>query len=129
MTLAELQIELLKVDVQDGLKPLIAPVTLMIAGAIVLLGCIPVLLAALALGLIAAGLVDWQAFLAASAIGLAVAAIIGTLGWWRLRKLPAVFGRSRDEFKNNVAWVKGAFTSTNDKATGPTSRGSCTSQA
>lgn len=112
ITLAELQTELLKVDAQESLKKLIAPIVLLATTMLIILGCVPVLLTALALGLAAAGLADWQAFLAAAGIGLALAAITGLVGWQRLRKLPAILNRSKQEFSSNVAWVKGALSNT-----------------
>jgi len=112
ITLAELQSELLKVDAQESLKKLIAPVVLLVTTVVIILGCVPVLLTALALGLAEAGLADWLAFLVAAGIGLALAAMTGLVGWQRLRKLPAILGRSKQEFSCNVAWVKEALTNT-----------------
>ena len=72
MTLAELQGKLLVVDVQDDLRKLIAPLAVLITGAVVGLSCLPIALVTIALGLMAgAGLAPWLAFLISLLIGAA----------------------------------------------------------
>ncbi|HRX80116.1 MAG TPA: phage holin family protein, partial [Pirellulaceae bacterium] len=73
---------------------------------VLLLGCVPIALTALALGLVEAGLSYWLGFLLSAAIGLAGGSAIGFTGWKLLTRTPVVFERSKVEFSSNFAWVK-----------------------
>ncbi|MCA9144494.1 MAG: phage holin family protein [Planctomycetaceae bacterium] len=106
LTLSELQAELLKTDTHDCLKRLIAPVVALLSALVLLLGCVPIALTALALGLVEAGLSYWLGFLLSAAIGLAGGSAIGFTGWKLLTRTPVVFERSKVEFSSNFAWVK-----------------------
>ena len=53
-TLAELQGKLLVVDCKQGLSKLVVPMTLLVLGIVIALGCVPIALAALAITLVQA---------------------------------------------------------------------------
>lgn len=106
LTLSELQAELLKTDTQDCLKRLVVPAATVLFAMVLLLGCVPIALTALALGLVEAGLSYWLAFLLSAGIGLAVGLAIGFIGWKLLTRTPVVFERSKVEFSSNFTWVK-----------------------
>jgi hypothetical protein len=105
--LAELQAQLLKLDVQAAGRNGGISAALLVVGACLLLGCVPVALAALAEGFIA----QWAwtragAYGTAAAIGLAVSAVAGAAAWYRVRSALAALHRSRDELNRNIAWIK-----------------------
>lgn len=107
VTLGELQMELLKADAEDWTQRFVPPVLALAATLGIALGTIPVLLHVLAYGLIeGAGWSHWLSFLVAGVAGLALAGILGTIGWSRLRKSFHVFERSREEMRQNVNWLK-----------------------
>jgi Putative Actinobacterial Holin-X, holin superfamily III len=107
LTLAELQSKLLVVDVQDDLRKLIAPLAVLITGAVVGLSCLPVALVTIALGLVAgAGLAPWLAFLISLGIGAAVAAGLVLGGVFYLKRGLTFLERSRTEWEQNVRWFK-----------------------
>jgi len=108
LTLAELQSKLLVVDVQDDLRKLIAPVVVLITGAVVGLSCLPIALVTIALGLMAGlGLAPWLAFLISLLIGAAVAAGLILGGMFYLKSGLTFLERSRAEWQQNLQWFKG----------------------
>lgn len=111
VTLAELQVELLKADLQDFLKRMLIPVCLIASSAMIVLGSIPIALAALALGLVAAGLSYGLAFLLTTLIGFGIAACLGIAAWKTSSKMTTLFDRSRGELSRNIKWVKRVLTS------------------
>jgi hypothetical protein len=105
--LAELQAQLLKLDVQAAARNGGMSVALFVGGACLLLGSVPVALAALAEVFVARW--DWTqagAYGAAAAIGLAISAAVGAGAWLRVRSALASLQRSRDELNRNIAWIK-----------------------
>jgi len=107
VSLAELQMELCKVDTRDALGRLAAPVMLMAAGAVLALGTIPVMLLFVAQAMVAlTGASQWLALLIAAVLGFAAAAILFIVGRRRLVGPPRLFDRSREEWKRNVQWMK-----------------------
>ena len=107
VTLGELQVELLKLDASDWSQRLVPPLLALAATLGVALGTLPVLLQVLAYALIeGAGWSAWLSFLVAGIAGLVLAALLGTIGWTRLRASFDVFQRSRDEMQKNVTWLK-----------------------
>lgn len=107
LTLAELQGQLLVIDVQGDLRRLIAPAVLLVAGTVLAVSCWPILLVALALGFMAAwNLAPWLAFLLALGCGLLLAAILIAAGAWLLRHNLKFLVRSRAQWKQNVKWFK-----------------------
>lgn len=107
VSLAELQMELCKVDTRDALGRLAAPVMLMAAAAVLALGTIPVMLLFVAQAMVAlTGASQWLALLIAAVLGFAAAAILFIVGRRRLVGPPRLFDRSREEWKRNVQWMK-----------------------
>ena len=107
VSLAELQMELCKVDTRDALGRLAAPVMLMAAAAVLALGTIPVMLLFVAQAMVAlTGASQWLALLIAADLGFAAAAILVIVGRRRLVGPPRLFDRSREEWKRNVQWMK-----------------------
>lgn len=105
--LAELQAQLLKLDVQTAVHNTGISLRLMIVGACLLLGCVPVALTAIAELLIAqAGWSRAASFAAAAAIGLVLSAAAGAPAWRRVQQALAALRRSSDEFNRNLAWIK-----------------------
>lgn len=117
VSLAELQTELLKVDAEDYLKRTAKPLIALAITVVVALGCVPMALATLALGLVQAGLQTWLAFLIATATGLIIASVSGIAGWLWINKSFDAFRRSRQEFRSNLTWIKLALKGTTEKQT------------
>jgi hypothetical protein len=107
VTLSELQAKLFLTDLKDFQSGATLPAALMGAAAVVGLGCVPVLLMAVAWLLI-----DYEvlthgwAFLVAAGIGLGAAALLGGAGWFALRRQLAVLERSKLELERNITWFK-----------------------
>jgi hypothetical protein len=110
MTLTELQVKLLVLDMKEGSRHAMLPLALILFGGCLALGCFPVLLAALGFGLVAAGLSYWLSFLIAGIVGLAISGGAAYGGFRLLKKQAAVLRRSQAEFDRNVRWVKSALT-------------------
>jgi hypothetical protein len=105
--LAELQAQLLKLDVQLAARNGGMSMALAVVGACLLLGCVPVALAALAEVFVAQwGWTRAGALAAAAAVGLALSAGAGAAAWYRVRSALASLQRSRDELNRNIAWIK-----------------------
>jgi hypothetical protein len=106
--LAELQADLLRVEVRDLTTRVAIPAVTMLAGAaIVALTSLPVLLLCVAYAL--HEFADWSltaALGAAGGGGAVIAAILGILAFQRIKKLGNAFGRSRAELTRNVQWLK-----------------------
>ncbi len=105
--LAELQAKLLKLDAQAAARNGGMSAALIVVGACLLLGCVPVALMALGEWFMAQ--FDWPragAYAVAAAIGLALSAGAGVAAWYRVRSALASLQRSRDELNRNIAWIK-----------------------
>lgn len=109
-TLVELQFRLLAIDLKATARSAAGPLGMVLFGAVLLLGCIPVLLAGIAWLLveqagwsIAAALLTTAGGAAALAIAAAVA------GGLLLRRSGASLERSRCELRENIRWIKAAF--------------------
>ena len=108
VTLAELQARLFQSDACELMKRLARPLTVLAAGALLLLATLPVCLLAIAAGLVAAGVPQ------AAAHGLvAVTSLVTVAGMtaWALRRfraLPPAFARSQEELADNLSWIKDA---------------------
>ena len=111
VTLAELQTELLKVDLEDCVKRMILPIVLFSLALVVVLGSIPIALTAFACLLVAAGLSYGVAFLLTALLGVFCAVGLGFLGWKGVSSMSKSFDRSRSEFSRNLRWVKRMLTS------------------
>jgi hypothetical protein len=107
VSLVELQTSLLKIDVQQCLAKMVVPGAVAAVGAVLVLSCMPILLASVALLMVElAGWTHAQAFFFALGCGLVIGG--GACLWaaWRLRSSFNDLARSREEFSQNVAWVK-----------------------
>jgi len=105
--LGELQAALLKVDVAQWSRRLTLPLIMLGGAGVLLVGCVPVLLAALAYVFVElAGWSNSLSFLAAALIGLVIGGACAVSGWWKLRGSVSVFRRSQEEFNHNVRWLK-----------------------
>lgn len=108
MTLAELQGKLLLHDVRSDLRNLMIPLVLIVMGSLLVIACLPMALAALALGLVAAGIEElWIAFLISLGVGALLAVCLLAGGVWYLFHGLSFLARSRSEWDQNVRWFKG----------------------
>jgi hypothetical protein len=111
LTLGELQAELLRIDLKEAADKSVAPGVVAVLGTGLVLGCCPVALLGLAWWLESAT----ELTLAASALIVAGAALVVGCGLlyaayrW-LRTSVATLGRSREEFRRNLRWVKSVLT-------------------
>jgi hypothetical protein len=109
-TLAELQGKLLVVDLQDGVSKLMISVALVIGGAAIALGCVPIALAAIALTITTYVELPLAAsFGIALLIGLVFAAALAVPALYAIKKGLWMFERSRDEWRKNTQWAKEAM--------------------
>jgi hypothetical protein len=107
ITLAELQIALFKVDARESLGKSLGPLVLLAVAVVLTLGCVPIVLACLAIFLVeSAGWSYGPAFLLTALVGMTAGALFGWLGWTKLCDMLAVFSRSRDELQRNLTWMK-----------------------
>ena len=109
IVLGELQVKLLLLDLREGRNGVIGPIVVMTLALCMALGCFPILLATLGLGLAAAGLPYWGAFLIAAGVGLLVSAAAAYGGWRWLRSELSIFKRSQSELQNNIHGLKNAM--------------------
>jgi len=106
-TLAELQVKLLKADVQDIRGRIIVPAILGVVAAVVLLASLPVAMLALAAVLFEEAKLTMASSLGLSALaGLVLAGILGGVCWFLMRNVFSPIGRSQTELSRNVQWVK-----------------------
>ena len=107
VSLAELQLELFRIDCREGLKRMLVPVALLLVAGIVAAGTVPIALILVAEFLVqAAGLSRAAAFAIAALGGFIVAVAMGIVGWSCLRGVVHVFERSREELTRNMTWIK-----------------------
>jgi len=113
-SLAELQLKLAAADARETGRRAALPLGLLLAAAAVALGCVPVLLFALAAALQQAGLSSPVALALSALVGLAVAGTLGWLGWSLIGSSFVSFERSKEELTRNLQWVKNALASRGD---------------
>ena len=107
VSLAELQLQLLANDCRESARSVVLPGSLILMGATLAAGCVPVALAGTAELLIhGAGLSPAAAFFSVAAAGAIVAGGIALVGWRALRGALRPFRQSRDELNRNVTWIK-----------------------
>jgi hypothetical protein len=107
--LAQLQVQIVVAELQAKLRGLILP-TVAVAGALaLLLGCVPVLVLALAALLAYAGLATSLALLLAALIGMAIAVAVAWGGWYAIREALGGLTESRKELAENLASLRTAF--------------------
>lgn len=110
MTLAELQCQLVAVDLRDGLSKSLIPVVMIIGAILLALGTMPVILLGIGWSLVtSAGLSIGITFLLVS---LAALILAGLVAWWgstQLIQALSVLKRSQNELRENIRWVKQAL--------------------
>jgi uncharacterized membrane protein YqjE len=109
-TLMELQVRLLAVDVRDAKRKSGAAAALLMGGAVLMLGCIPVLLLGIAQLLIE--FAQWPAsgaYACVSMVGLLMGGAVGYGGWRKLMAAAGILGRSREELLETLQWIKRAL--------------------
>jgi hypothetical protein len=110
VSLAELQLELFRVDCREGLRQIMIPVALLLFAGVVATGTVPIALILVAEFLTqATSLSRAAAFSIAAMSGVIVALAIGVVGWSYLRGVVRVFERSREELTSNMTWIKHAL--------------------
>jgi len=113
-SLAELQLKLLAADAREAGRRAALPLGLLVGAAAVALGCVPVLLFALAAALQQAGLSGPVALALSALVGLAVAGVLGWFGWSLIGSSFVSLERSREELTRNLQWIKSALASRGD---------------
>lgn len=111
MTLAELQVELLQVDMREWLRACTIPLILLASGVLLGLASFPVLLLSLAYGL--GHVTEWSLavrLLVASGAGLLVAGACALVAVQLLRRDVKILSRSSAELRRNVRWLKEVMT-------------------
>ena len=112
LSLAELQFELFRRDCREGLRGLLIPLALLLLAGIAAAGTVPVAMIFLAELFAQAGAISRAAaFAVATVSGLSVAAVLGVVGWSRIRGAATVFARSREELTRNMTWIKHVLSS------------------
>jgi hypothetical protein len=108
VTLAELQAQLLQVDLRNWLTATLTPtVVLAVVAATAALASLPVLLFSVAHYLVdATDLSLASSLLIAAGIGLLTAAICGFLAYRTLTRSSGAFTRFRTELARNLQWLK-----------------------
>jgi len=107
ITLSELQLELIAVDLREASREAFYP-TMMVCLAVGLcVGACPVALFGLSLWLTEiSGLSQVAALLTVSGAGLGIAAILFFLAGEGVKRSFALFKRSRSELQSNIQWIK-----------------------
>lgn len=104
--LVELQGQLFVVDLKEAQQKLKTPIILAAVGGLVSLCAMPLLLVAIAQGLMLAGLQSWAAYAIVSVVGLAIGGLLLWQSWMSMKDSALVLDRSRAELAQNVAWLK-----------------------
>jgi hypothetical protein len=108
--LAELQAQLLALDVKSTSRKARTSLILVIVGVCLLLGTIPIALATVAQVLIQQfGWSPMAGFASASLLGALLSAGMLGAAWSRFRSGIVTMHRSREEFNRNIAWVKSSL--------------------
>jgi uncharacterized membrane protein YqjE len=107
VTLAELQLQLLSVDLRDTRATAVPSAIMLCSGLIFAFGTIPLLLAAIAFLLVEfAGWTYSAAFGLVALASITIAGLLAWFGWTRLMAALSVLKRSRDELRETMHWVK-----------------------
>jgi len=106
-TLAELQAKLAALDLKDCADRAIMPLGFLVAAAVVVAGCIPVVLLGIADVVARAfGIVPGWAMLLTAGIALAFGGIVLFVAARTLGRSFTSLRRSREELERNLAWVR-----------------------
>jgi Putative Actinobacterial Holin-X, holin superfamily III len=112
ITLVELQAELLQVDVRDWAKGFVKSVVALTAALVILLSSLPVLL--ISLGYFIREMSDLSlaaSMLIAGGVGILLAAILGGVGVWMLKRDHGILHNFTTELKKNITWLKQVISS------------------
>lgn len=107
VTLLELQLRLLAVDLREGSQAAGLGVAAMAAGVLAALGAIPLVFVTIALALVE--LADWSytaSFGTSALLGMIFGAVAAYFGWRRLLSAGKTFGRSKSEAVETLRWIK-----------------------
>jgi protein-S-isoprenylcysteine O-methyltransferase Ste14 len=107
LTLAELQVQLLSLDLRDARQGAGTALSQVLVGAVLALGAIPVLLLAAAHLLVESA--EWPPSVAYATVGVLaalVALVLVRLGWRRTARSLATVQRSRTELMETLRWLK-----------------------
>lgn len=110
--LAELQCQLLLVDVSESKSKSMIPVIVMAGAALFALGTIPVIL--LGVGWLLVDTLDLSEAAAFLIVGFVSLLIAAGAGWWGYRAVKSALSlltRSRREMSENIRWIKMALKS------------------
>lgn len=107
VSLGELQVKLLLLDLQEGSGQVIRTAAIFLCGSCLLLGAIPVLLLGLG-GLLSSG--SSLSLPTAWLLVAVMALMVSSLSLWQavrqLRRSSAILLRSRTELQENITWIK-----------------------
>lgn len=107
ITLVELQAKLLAHDFQEGLGKAIVSMVLATLGLLLLLGCVPIALAGLALLLMQVLEVSLgSSLLIVAGVSLVLAIILALIAVRGISRSLSSFDRSREELARNISWIK-----------------------
>ena len=119
LRLAELQAKLFAADWHRASGRFVGGAVALAAGFAGAVLCVPVLVAAVGLGLAALGLPVWAGLLIAGAVAAGGGAAAAWFGWKRLATAASAFDRSRAAAAENAAWVKRSLAREPHPAGGP----------
>jgi len=124
LTLGELQLRLLAVDLRDGSSAAGLGLGAIVAGVLAAVGAIPLIFVTMALALVEFADWSWTAAFGVSAlVGLLFGAAAAYFGWKRLLSAGKTFGRSKAEAVETLRWIKESLRPTEpDTMPGPSSR-------
>ena len=110
--LAELQVRLAKADAENAVRIAVFPIAVIGTSGVVLLASLPVLLFSIA-GLVArtSGMSVEFAQMLVSAIATVLAISAAAIAGRYLKSAVQAFGRSAEELKHNLMWLKTIFRS------------------
>jgi hypothetical protein len=107
VTLAELQAQLARLDLQTALKKMKVPAAVLIIGVVLFLASIPLALVTVAHVLIHfTALSSWAAYLIVVAGGFILGGLAVLFAIARIKSAGHTIDRSTTEFSNNVKWIK-----------------------
>lgn len=107
LTLAELQFQLAELDLHDARRRLTGGISLLTFGAVFGASTIPALIGALSLALAQIAKMElWIALLINVGLFLLLAIVALAIGAQRLRFHKGLFNRSRQEWRQNMKWLK-----------------------
>jgi len=107
IALGELQLKLIQADWEEGSTGLKFGLVAVIVGAVALLSCLPVLLIGLGFALTEWFTLSYATGMSLSGlIGLVAAILSAVIGYFAMKRGVATFGRSKQELRRNVIWIK-----------------------